>query len=186
MDFSVFSHGQIHSKLWLCEQLEPYLPNDARVIILGSWYNTLGFLLLVRNSHKLELLTGIDFENENIKMSNKLLDAWLIGNDVKVKNIWKSANRLTEQDTEIYHIVINTSCEHMEDEWFNQVNLDQLICLQTSNVVHDHVTWDIINPNPDMETFKSKYPLSQILYEGEKVFDYGELKYSRYMLIGRK
>lgn len=186
MDFSTFSHGQIHSKLWLCEQLEPHLPDASRVVILGSWYNTLGFLLLARNASKFELITGIDYEDKNISMSNKLLDAWLIGEDVKVKNIWKSVNRLTDKDLEIYHVVINTSCEHMEDGWFSEVNPNQLMCLQTSNVVVDDVTWDILNPNPDMETFKSKYPMSQILFEGEKVFDYGHLKYSRYMLIGRK
>jgi len=36
-----------------------------------------------------------------------------------------------------------------------------------------------------MEDFKNKYPLGQILFEGEKVFDYGHLSYSRYMLIGK-
>ena len=52
-------------------------------------------------------------------------------------------------------------------------------------MVTDDPGWDITNPNPTMDDFKKKYPLSQILFEGEKVFDYGHLRYSRYMLIGR-
>ena len=60
MDFLSFSHGQTQSKLWLCETIEPYLPKDAVVAILGCWYNTLGFMLLTRNQsmyqHILEAL----------------------------------------------------------------------------------------------------------------------------------
>lgn len=186
MDFSVFSHGQIHSKLWLCEQLEPLLPDNARAAILGSWYNVLGFLLLARNAKKFETIIGFDIEKENIEMSNKLLDAWLIGSDTKVQHILKTVSRLTEEDLEIFHVVINTSCEHMDDKWFGQLNNNPLICIQTSNRVTDDINWSILNPNPDMETFKSKYPMSQILFEGEKVFDYGHLQYSRYMIIGKK
>jgi hypothetical protein len=53
-------------------------------------------------------------------------------------------------------------------------------------MVTDDPSWNITNSNPSMKQFKAKYPMSKILFEGEKVFDYGHLVYSRYMIIGTK
>ena len=185
MDFSAFSHGQIQSKLWLCKHLEPHLPENSRTAILGSWYNTLGFLLLARNPEKFESITAMDIEPESILTSNKLMDAWMIGEDLKVKNVLKSVYQLTQKDLEVFHVIINTNCENMDTDWYGLTNPNHLVCLQTSNRVTDEPSWGVVNPNPDMDTFKRKYRMSQILFEGEKVFDYGHLKYSRYMLIGK-
>lgn len=184
MDFSAFSHGQIQSKLWLCEKIEPYIPEHANVAILGSWCNILGFMMLTRSRSKYNLIVGVDKDKDSIEISNRIINGWAIGDEIVAKNECYDVNHF---DTNSYDVVINTSVEHMEStRWFENIKCDTTVCLQTSNMVTDDPNWNIVNPNPDIETFKLKYPMSQILFTGEKVFDYGHLKYSRYMLIGKK
>lgn len=184
MDFSAFSHGQIQSKLWLCETLEPYLPEQSKVVILGSWYNILGFMMLTRNRAKYNLLMGIDQNKECVQVANNVINGWTIGDDYAARNQCSDVNKF---NTNSFDVVINTSVEHMENtKWFENIKWNTTVCLQTSNMVTDDPGWNIVNPNPTMEAFQLKYPMSQILFAGEKVFDYGHLKYSRYMIIGKK
>lgn len=183
IDFTAFSHGQIQSKLWLCENLEPLLPPAySQVAIIGSWYNVLGFMLLTRNQERYNLIMGIDKRDESVTVANKITDGWSVGMDFKARN---TCDDIKDCNLNSYNVVINTSCEHMNNDWFEKVNPYQLLCLQTSNMVTDDPNWNIVNPNPTMDDFKKKYPLSQILFEGEKTFDYGHLRYSRYMVIGK-
>lgn len=186
MDMTAFSHGQAQSKLWLCEQLEPLVPENTQALILGSWYNLLGFMLLSRHPEKYISITGIDKNPEAIDIADKLNNGWMIANDKKIKNICNDVNSLNSTDFSPYNLIINTSCEHMNVDWYDRIVSDQLLCLQTCNLVTSDPNWNIINPSPTMNDFKSKYPMSQILFEGMKVFDYGHLVYTRYMLIGRK
>lgn len=184
IDFNAFSHGQIHSKLWLCEQIEPLLPDNPNILVLGAWYSLVNFMLLTRNRHRYNLITSVDKDPKAIEVSEKILNAWTIGDRSIVKTQVRDTDTPDNVDN-IYDVIINCSCEHMNNLWFTRVKNHQLICIQTSNMVTDDPLWDIKNPNPTMEVFKAKYPMSQILFEGEKVFDYGHLNYSRYMLIGR-
>jgi len=188
MDYSAFSHGQIHSKLWLCENLEPKILRKSNVAIVGSWYNILGFLMVVRKPELYNNITGIEISQSSIDISNKICDAWMINDDQKITNKCISASNVNYYN---YDIVVNTSVEDIDDNtWYNRIPNNKLVCLQSNNLTQEKVSrypgWNILNPNPDMETFKNKYPMSEILFEGEKEFDYGDLKYSRYMLIGKK
>jgi hypothetical protein len=125
---------------------------------------------------------GIDKDQESIDAANKLTDAWRIGTDFKARN---TCADIETYDFRSYNVVINTSCEHMTNDWFQRVMPYQLVCIQTSDMVTDDPGWNITNPNPTMEDFKKKYPLSQILFEGQKLFNYGHLVYNRFMLIGK-
>lgn len=186
MDMTAFSHGQTQSKLWLCDQLEQHVSKSSHALIMGSWYNVLGFLLLARNSGKYNLITGMDKDQEAIDIANRINDGWMLCDDKKVRNVCQDVHNLTSSNFLIYDLIINTSVEHMSPSWYENVASDQLVCLQSSNMVTADPNWNIIDPNPTMAEFKSKYPMSQILFEGEKLFDYGHLVYTRYMLIGRK
>jgi hypothetical protein len=188
MDFSAFSHGQIHSKLWLCQELEKCIKKPARVIIIGSWYNILGFLLLSRNSSFYDMIVGVDYNLENTEIANKICNFYMINNDQKIKNICMDANKIDFTD---YDIVISTSTEDIETtNWFDKIKKETLLCLQSTNMTTEtaskYPNWEIKNPNENMYTFKKKYHMSNILFEGIKEFDYGDLTYKRYMLIGTK
>lgn len=182
MDFNAFSHGQIQSKVWLCENLEPHLLPYSQVAIIGSWYNTLGLIMLARNESKYNMIMGIDKDQSSVDIANKITDAWQLGEHFKIRN---TCSEIEKYDFRSYNVVINTSCEHMTSDWFTKLAPYQTVCIQTSDMVTDDPTWNITNPNPTMEDFKKKYPMSQIFFEGEKLFDYGHLVYKRLMLIGK-
>lgn len=187
MDYSSFSHGQIQSKLWLCQELEKFVKSNSNIVILGSWYNVLGFMMLARNQNY-ESITGIDCNHISIEISNKICDAWMINEDQKIRNEHKDVNEVSFTS---YDTIICTSVEDIESEfWYEKVPKEKLICLQAINLDPDQARkypdWVIKNPIPSLVDFKKKFPMSQTLFEGQKEFDYGDLKYTRYMLIGIK
>jgi hypothetical protein len=187
MDYSAFSHGQIQSKLWLCENLEKIIPANSNIVILGSWYNILSFLLLVRKPNFYHKITGIEINKNNIEISNKICDAFIINKKV-VFNIEADVNNI---DLNQFDVIICTSTEDIQDDiWFQKIPKNKIVCLQTLNVdpntAKKYEFWNIVNPNYNMEDFIKKYPMNEIQFQGEKEFDYGDLKYNRYMIIGKK
>jgi hypothetical protein len=183
MDYTSFSHGQVLSKIWLCEQLEPHVPKNTRAAIVGSWYNVLAFMMLTRKSELYQYILGIDIDPLAIDTADRICDAWRIGCDKKVSNIVQDARTF---DYTEFNLVVNCSVEHMSSDWFNNIPEKTIVCIQSSNVTDTAYPWYISNPNPDQETLAKKYPLSQTLFSGEKEFDYGSWGYKRFMLIGVK
>jgi hypothetical protein len=186
MDFSAFSHGQIQSKLWLCQELEPFINNNSKIAIVGCWYNLLGFMLLTRRPNYYECIHGIDINHKSIDTANKLCDAWLIEPNCIIKNFCSDIN---EVNLNYYDVIISTSCEDIETTtWFNNLSSSKVICLQSTNldnsITNKFPDWDIKNPNYDLESFKKKFPVTKLNFADSKFFDYGELKYQRFMLIG--
>jgi len=192
MDFSAFSHGQIHSKIWLCEKIEnfvtkPEVPVPLKVAILGSWYNILGFLLLVRNQELYRQIIGIEIDKECIEIANKIGDAFYVNNG-QLENWYISANDVPYEE---FDLIINTSIENIKDDyWFHQIPEGKYVCFQACDLipkeVENYENWFISNPIKSLDDLKNKFPLSMIYYKGSKSFDYGELKYNRYMIIGKK
>jgi hypothetical protein len=184
MDFSAFSDGQVRSKIYLCEQLEGYLKPESKIVILGCWYNILGFILNIRRPNYYQSITGYDIDSSTKSIADQINKSWTWGSNPTLQNFTADANEL---DLNNFDVVINTSIEHFaSSEWYNKLSNNQLICLQSSDVVNDDPVWDIKNPCPNTETFKSKYPMSQIYFDGWHRFDYGHLTYRRFMLIGKK
>lgn len=191
MDFSAFSHGQIQSKLWLCQQFEPNISKNSNIIILASWYNVLGMMLALRRPNYYKKIIGVEKNEESIEIANKICDAWMINDDQLIKHDKGSIQDLTYWDFDQYDAIINTSVEDISsNRWYHQVPKGKLLALQSNNLTPEKVSkykdWVILDPNPDMETFKEKYHMDEIIFEGKIDFDYGDLKYSRYMLIGKK
>lgn len=180
-NFDSFSHGQIVSKIWLCEHLEPFLPENATVAILGSWYNVLSFMMLTRKQDAYQYILGIDIDDSVSDIADKINNAWTF--ESKVQNITGDARTY---DYSNFDIVINCSSEHMGSEWFSQISTGTIVCIQTSNVIDTEYPWLVSNPSSSLHEFIEKYPLNQILFSGEKEITYPDWGYSRYMLIGIK
>lgn len=182
-NLDAFSHGQTLSKIWLCEQLEPHVPNNTRAAILGSWYNVLAFMMLTRRSDLYQYILGIDIDPLATDIAERICDAWRFGCDKKVANITHDAGTFTYDE---FNLIINCSVEHMKSDWFDRVPTGAIVCIQSSDVTMTEFPWLITNPNPDQDTLAKKYPLSQTLFSGEKEFNYGNWGYKRFMLIGIK
>jgi len=182
MDYDSFSHGQIKSKLWLCEKLEPHLPNGCVIQILGCWYNILGFMLSVRNPDKYRLIQGSDIDTVAIDVANHINNAWTIDNSIQ--NITMDSNTLSYIPDSI---VINCSPEHFENtEWFDNIPEGTTVCIQSSNMTDIEHPWYIRQPTPTMYHFLEKYPLTVIHYNDTLDIKYDDWGYSRYMIIGIK
>lgn len=188
MDYTAFSHGQIQSKLWLCETLEKHISFPTRTAIIGSWYNILGFMLLTRNQDYFEYIHGYDIDSTHCAISDKICDAWMINLDQKIKNMHKNVN---DVDFSLYDLIISTSIEDIKENiWYNNIQHGTMICLQTIDlspeISQNYPNWRIQNHIPNMDAFKKKYPLGHVLFEGIREYDYIHLKYNRFMIIGKK
>lgn len=182
-NFDAFSHGQTLSKIWLCENLEPYIPKNAKVAILGSWYNILSFMMLTRQPNLYRNITGIDVDASAIELADKICNAWTMKNNRIVEN---KIGNATEIDYSEYDAVINCSVEHMDSTWFNNVKSNTLVCIQSSDVTDPCYPWLISNPNEDLSTMIEKFPLSQRFFMGTKEIEYADWGYKRFMIIGLK
>lgn len=183
MNFDSFSHGQIISKLWLCEHLEPYLPEKATVFILGSWYNLLGSMMLTRNCNQYQSILGIDIDTEAVSVADKLCETWII--EKKLCNKVGDANTYKLEGPDV---VINCSPEHMENtDWLNNITKGTLVCIQSSNMKNDGEIWDIKQYTATIEDFVSKYQLETVLFCDTLQVRYENNKgYDRFMIIGKK
>ena len=176
-----FSHGQIVSKVWLCEQLEPYLKPQTSLFILGGWYNVLGFMLIVRRPDYYKTIYNLDADMLAIRVANKITNAW-----DNVVNLLTDVNEppwtLASDD-----VVISCSVEHFSDQtWFNKIPKGTLCCIQSCDVTDPDKPWLIKQPNPDIQTFADRFPMTETLFLSTKRIQYYHFGYNRFMLIGRK
>jgi len=183
-----FSKGQLASKSWLLDKLRFHLEADEEyvVAILGSWIGT-----LVEPLHRyfnLERVYGIDTDAEAIEKSEKLnrqfvQDSWKYKGVVHDVDLLDCGEMEFQTSGELINVkpnwIINTSCEHMSTLWYDSVDSDQLIIMQTNNSeeFEGH-----INTCEDVTAMQEKYPLSQTHYVGELITP----AYTRYMQIGYK
>ena len=183
-----FSKGQLASKSWLLKEVHhtyPKIPN-LTVAILGSWIGA-----LVEPLHKsipIERIYGIDTDAEAIEKSEKLnrqfvQDGWKYKGVVHDVDLLDCSEMEFQTSGELINVkpnwIINTSCEHMSTLWYDSVDSDQLIIMQTNNSeeFEGH-----INTCESVEEMQLKYPLSQTRYVGELITP----AYTSFMQIGYK
>jgi hypothetical protein len=194
MDLFSFSHGQITSKIWLCEELEKYCKINDNLYILGGWHNVLGFMLSVRKPNFFKKIHNIDIDGEVIEIADKICDAWIneLYTNSHIINTCADSNEYELQLNSVTDVVINCSVEHFKsNDWFSKLPMNTLVCIQSSDIKHKEIiesfdTWEQNQPNKDMATFLNRFPVSEYLYVGTKTFEYPEYGYNRFMMIGRK
>ena len=194
--FDAFSRGQLSSKLWLINKTISLELKLGRTWTLCGWIGTLGWLMLREQRNLgIDCVRSFDVDPTCANLADSLnrasvKDGWAfkastldvnsmqydnfdyvtLKYDGTEQNVWESA------DT-----VINTSCDHMgsDDAWWDNIPQGKLVILQNNdwyeNDQHN-------NSVQDIAAFKSKYPMSELLYEGELDLTL----YTRFMLIGRK
>ena len=181
MDLSAFSHGQIHSKLWLCEKLEPYLTPKDKIAILGSWYNVLGFMLNIRKPYYYKNIVGYDKDTIQ-DIANNIIQSW---NQLPNQTVVNRQANVNELDLSHYNVIINTSVEHIEgDGWFNNIPIGSLVCIQSLNLPIG--VYEIVNETKSLEELQIRFKLNKTVYTGTKEFNYPVLPYKRFMIIGYK
>lgn len=101
-----------------------------------------------------------------------------IDNDKNLQDNEKIKLKSKFKDAQI-NTVINTSCEHMDNTWYENLPMGTFVILHQNDYFENE---QHSNCCKDLEEVKSKYPMSEIYYEGELDTNL----YNRFMLIGIK
>jgi hypothetical protein len=193
-----FSRSQMRSKIWLIEQLALIRSNYANVAILAGWFGQ------IKTIYDQQLTYGkmrvVELDKAACEISDYVFNLSNLENH-KVKAVCANINQLTlhkngyEWNVENFRdgtaysekflpdLIINTSAEHMTEEWYHQLRFKQLdsdpiVAIQSNNLfeIAEHV-----NCVYSVDHMMKKFPMREVLFAGEL-----QLKgYKRVMLIGR-
>jgi hypothetical protein len=198
-----FSRSQVKSKIWLIEELENVRqrlddPVYKHVLVMAGWFGQLKSIYDKKLTYRKMRIAEID--KSACETSDYVFNLSELEN-YKVKSVNVDINNLTlhkngyEWDVENFKegtkysekflpdLIINTSAEHMTDEWYKQIRFKEMasnpiVAIQSNNLfdIPEH-----INCVHSVDHMKKKFPMKEILFEGEL-----QLKgYKRVMLIGR-
>ena len=193
-----FSRSQIKSKIWLVEELARLDTNYDRVLIMAGWFGQLGNIYATQlNYAKIRVL---ELDRAACETSDYVFNLDNL-TEHKIKAVCADINELTlhkngyewrvenfKESTSygekfLPDLIINTSAEHMTEEWFQQLrnkrlDSDPIVAIQSNNLfdIPEHV-----NCVHSVDHMQKKFPMREILFAGEL-----QLKgYKRVMLIGR-
>lgn len=171
-----FWKGQINSKVWLIKNLKEYaLPSKNQIVIHGGWNGVLASLIF-NSEINAERIVSVDIDPVCEEI------AYTINKRQEIEGRFTAVTAdMTDYD---YYadIVINTSCEHITQEqyeqWLERVPPQATIVLQSNDYfeLEEH-----INCATDLEDFKRMSSIN-VIWAGE----YHTEKYTRFMIIGRK
>ena len=174
-----FSHGQITSKIWLCEELENLQWSSDTTHIYGGWYAVTAFLLLSRGKFQVNYIKSFDSDPECEPIADMINNNWVV-------QYWKFKAYTTDCNHPVEgarDLIINTATEHFKTmDWFNFIPNGTRLVLQGNDMKHD----DHYVHSKSLDDFMAHYPLSKIEFAGKKDFEYPTWGFSRYMTIGVK
>lgn len=186
IDKDAFSSGQILSKLWLAEQLELSLKKinfqePLRILILGGWYGITNLIFQIRSTLNIEKVRSIDIDQDACEIADLINNSW-VWQEWKFKSIHEDVNNF-DYSTDNFNVVINTSVEHINSKnWFNNIPKGYLVIMQSNNMDHD----DHCRNHRSCEDLLLDFPLAEVYFSGEKLFEYPSWSFKRYMIIGKK
>jgi hypothetical protein len=192
------SRSQVKSKIWLIEELAKIDTNYDNVIVMAGWFGQLKSIYEKKLTYA--KMRVVEIDRSACETSDYTFNLSNLEN-YKVKAVNANINELTlhkngyEWDVENFRentkysekflpdLIINTSAEHMTEEWYNQIRFKEMasnpiVAIQSNNLfdIPEH-----INCVHSVDHMKKKFPMKEILFEGEL-----QLKgYKRVMLIGR-
>jgi len=191
-----FSRGQIKSKLWLMEELRNVVSGNelGTVVLYGGWYATIAHFFFKFFSPS--RLYSIDIDPNTVEVAdsfNRRQGEW---NNWQFKAFAHDVNKLTYTDKKFIipadsgkmgttqlsikpTVIVNTSCEHMNEEWFYNLPEGQFVILQTNNYFANEQHTNCVN---SVKETLQKYKFSQVYFSGEL----DTQLYKRFMVIGVK
>ena len=192
------NENQQVSKEWLVEKLNEYkhpfrnkLKKDRiSIMLLGSWYGMLAYKLIEKfNVKKMDRIYCVDFDPKSKMIANRLFRK--IDNENLQKGILtivkykeKDIKDLTKEEMHECEIIINTSCEHLNQQTIydniEKCRSGSLIVLQSNNYdkIQEH-----INTVKNLQEFVSQYQSHLINIQ---MYEKDFIDYKRFMIIGIK
>jgi hypothetical protein len=169
-----FWSGQMKSKEWLIDNLEPFVTKPSRIDIHGGWVGVLASMIF-QSKIPARYIASVDIDPlcEHVAtMMNKIEEQ-----DGRFKAITQDMCTVPVHGD----VIINTSCEHITQEqyelWLARLPNKSLIVLQSNNYqIPEHV-----RTAKTLEEFKEQSHLTEVWS--------GILKtqlYDRWMIIGTR
>jgi hypothetical protein len=168
-----FWKGQMTSKEWLIDNLEPFVTKPSRIEIHGGWVGVLASMIF-QSKIPAQYIASIDIDplcQHVAIMMNKIEEI-----DGRFKAITSDMCTVPVSGD----IIINTSCEHITQEqydlWVSRLPKGSLIVLQSN----DYKIAEHVRPANSLEEFKMQSNLNELWS--------GSLKtqlYTRWMIIGK-
>lgn len=182
-----FSRGQMRSKTRIVEELSKIIDNKqlGTVVMYGGWYATIAFMLF--QQFKVSKFYNLDMDADVLQTSRDFNQAYTASGIFEAVKC--DVNQLTYDNNNQFNlpngtsvaptVVINTSCEHMTDEWFYNLPDGQFVVIQTNNYFDNEQHINCVN---SVQEALDKYQLSEVLFAEE----IDNMICDRYMIIGIK
>jgi hypothetical protein len=161
-----FRLKQIQSKSWLLEKIKDF-DKELPVLVVGSW---LGFTSLC--------LYNIGFKNISETDPDERLSRIACHANRFNKKFQHYSEDVNNLDLSKYKLIINTSCEHIDNNsWYNKITPGTKVILHSNNLSgYGHV-----NTCQTLTEMIDQYPMN-LHYSGSLDF----YNYKRFMLVGEK
>lgn len=175
------NHKQIASKQWLVEALvETYPKPEGPVWVLGAWYGVLGALLLDDERLAIPEIISLDIDPTCAPVADILNHRHVAAGRFRAVTADMMAVDFAAQSP-APGLVINTSCEHLDDVqgWIATLPKGGALVLQSNDYFREP---DHRSCVPSLDAFREQAGLSEVWFAGARPAK----NYTRFMLIGRR
>lgn len=175
------NHKQIASKQWLAEALAQTYPKpEGPVWVLGAWYGVLGALLLDDARLAIPAIASLDIDPTCAPIAETLNHRHVAAGRFRAVTGDMMAVDFAAQSP-APGLVINTSCEHLDDVpgWIATLPKGLPLVLQSNDYFREP---DHRSCVPSLDAFRAQAGLSEVWFEGARPAK----NYTRFMLIGRR
>jgi hypothetical protein len=176
---NAFNHKQVASKLWARDMLATHTSGEFEHIwVMGGWIGILPAMLFDDPRFNVGSISSFDID-PSVGPIAENLNARLAGNS-SFKAHTADMYELDYAGANRPDLVINTSCEHIEDlpKWLALLPKGCRVLLQSNNYVAEPAH---VNCVESIDELTRQANLSELSYAGS----YELPNYTRFMLIGR-
>ncbi len=182
-DLSIaFNHKQIASKRWLVDSLAEVMPRpEGPVWVLGAWHGVLGAMLLADERLSIPQVVSLDLDPRCAEVAAVLNHRHVASGRFRSVTADMMALDFTEAAGGMPGLVVNTSCEHLDDVpgWLASLPAGLPLVLQSNDYFREPDHRSCVS---SLEAFEAQAGLSGLLFAGALPTK----NYTRFMLIGRK
>lgn len=181
----VFAHGQVLSKIHLCEKLENLERPFRNIYVLAGWAGLLPLMIRSRAKLKFEKIILVDRDPQVCEMARVVNNALECEKRFEARCLDIQNLKTSEMTAE--DLIINTSLEHFKDAtWWNQLPEGVTCALQASDLVHpEHIgaVKDLEHLKTDILKLPMFYPSD---FEDTLTMTYPNQSFQRFTWIGMK
>ena len=142
--------NSIYEMLKACDAIVPKL-KGKKTVYIGSW---MGFKTRILCEMYGLKITELEID----KRCGNVSKIWNEENRYYVGHIYEDANKMSTNFYSLNDLVINPSCEHMSDEWFNKIPKGTHLILQSNDFdIPEHT-----NIVKNIKEMKDKYEMTDI------------------------